>query len=136
MPEFTLAPTDTQSNIARLRWWARDHAASWGIGPVRLTLSYHMGVIIEDDSERIAVVPFRGSRTCGVFRFSDDERRYLGDLDIHAENPDELYDLLVCPRCGGSGVIETLERHGAFMVSDLLPCPECQRQESEPPLPF
>lgn len=43
-----------------------------------------------------------------------------------------------CPRCDGTGVIETQERHGAFMVPDLLPCPECQSEtaDAQPPLPF
>lgn len=52
----------------------------------------------------------------------------LTALEAQAEHP--------CLRCGGTGVIEDQTRYGAFMVPDLLPCPECQRQESEPPLPF
>lgn len=91
---FSLAPAPTNVNIERLRWWARDHGASWGIGTVKLTLSYYLAVIIEDDTEQIAIVPF--SRNCGVFRFSGDEKRYLGDLEIDVDSADELYDLLVC----------------------------------------
>ncbi len=124
-PSFSLAPGPTSVNIERLRWWARDHKASWGIRPVRLTLSYHVAVIVEDDTEQIAVVPFR--RSCGVFRFRDGERRYLGDLEIDVESASALYDLLACPHCGNSGEVPySYTNEAGHRVDDPLPCP-CTR---------
>ena len=129
-------------NLNDIRNWVRENGATVSVGTIILNGEQRQAAICAADGKLLAVRVWPGNPRIvpSVFEQS-------WDWDCVGELPeglgldaDELHALITgeCPRCNGSGVIETQERHGAFMVPDLLPCPECQSEtaDAQPPLPF
>jgi hypothetical protein len=132
-------------NAHEVRRWISNHNATVSVGEVLTPLGEKPAVICTAN-DRILYLRVMGS-TVAPAAFTQDwnweegywSTKHIGEVDdVRAANVEQLHALIVgeCPRCHGAGVIEAQTRYGAFMVPDLLPCPECQRQESEPPLPF
>lgn len=133
-------------NIAEVRQWMKAHNAKPSVGTFLLNGTEHRAVVCADADRTLAICPWQNRHlppAIYVQQWDWDggyyDTQHVGDLpDCRDMDTDAIYSLIVgeCPRCHGTGVVEAQTRYGAFMVPDLLPCPECQRQESEPPLPF
>lgn len=134
-------------NLNDIREWVRENGATVSVGTVILNGEQCPAAICAADGKLLAVRVWPGNPRIvpSVFEQSWNwdggyyDTQYVGDLpDCRDMDTDAIYSLIVgeCPRCHGTGVVEALTRYGEFMLPDLLPCPECQRQESEPPLPF
>lgn len=134
-------------NLNDIREWVRENGATVSVGTIILAGEQRQAAICAADGKLLAVRVWPGNPRIvpSVFEQSWNWDGGYWDTRFVSELPeglgldaDELHALITgeCPRCNGSGVIESQTRYGAFMVPDVLPCPECQRQESEPPLPF
>lgn len=134
-------------NLNDIREWVRENGATVSVGTVILNGEQCPAAICAADGKLLAVRVWPGNPRIvpSVFEQSWNwdggyyDTQHVGDLpDCRDMDTDAIYSLIVgeCPRCHGTGVVEALTRYGEFMLPDLLPCPECQRKESEPPLPF
>jgi hypothetical protein len=133
-------------NIAEVRQWMKAHNAKPSVGTFLLNAIEHPAVVCADADRTLAICPWQNRHlppAIYVQQWDWDggyyDTQHVGDLpDCRDMDTDAIYSLIVgeCPRCHGTGVVEALTRYGEFMLPNLLPCPECQRQESEPPLPF
>lgn len=136
-------------NLNDIREWVRENGATVSVGTVILNGEQCPAAICAADGKLLAVRVWPGNLRIvpSVFEQSWDwdcghwDTRFVGELpEGLGMDADELHALITgeCPRCNGSGVIESQTRYGAFMVPDLLPCPECQGEtaDAQPPLPF
>ena len=135
--------------LSEVREWVREHGATVSVGTIVLNGEQRPAAICAADGKLLAVRVWPGNLRIvpSVFEQSWDwdcghwDTRFVGELpEGLGMDADELHALLtgVCPRCNGSGVIESQTRYGAFMVPDLLPCPDCagETADAQPPLPF
>ena len=135
-------------NLNDIRNWVRENGATVSVGTIILNGEQRSAAICAADGKLLAVRVWPGNLRIvpSVFEQSWDwdcghwDTRFVGELpEGLGMDADELHALITgeCPRCNGSGVIETLERHGAFMVPDLLPCPDWtgETADAQPPLP-
>lgn len=135
--------------LSEVREWVREHGATVSVGTIVLNGEQRPAAICAADGKLLAVRVWPGNLRIvpSVFEQSWDwdcghwDTRFVGELpEGLGMDADELHALITgeCPRCNGSGVIEGQTRYGAFMVPDLLPCPECagETADAEPPLPF
>jgi len=136
-------------NINDIREWVRENGATVSVGTIILNGEQRPAAICAADGKLLAVRAWPGNPRIvpSVFEQSWDwdcghwDTRFVGELpEGLGMDADELHALITgeCPRCGGSGVIEDRTRYGAFMVPDLLPCPDCAgtADESEDAPPF
>ena len=134
--------------LSEVREWVREHGATVSVGTIVLNGEQRPAAICAADGKLLAVRVWPGNLRIvpSVFEQSWDwdcghwDTRFVGELpEGLGMDADELHALITgeCPRCNGSGVIESQTRYGAFMVPDLLPCPECQGEtaDAQPPLP-
>ena len=134
--------------LSEVREWVREHGATVSVGTIVLNGEQRPAAICAADGKLLAVRVWPGNPRIvpSVFEQSWDwdcghwDTRFVGELpEGLGLDADELHALITgeCPRCNGSGVIESQTRYGAFMVPDLLPCPECQSEtaDAQPPLP-
>lgn len=134
--------------LSEVREWVREHGATVSVGTIVLNGEQRPAAICAADGKLLAVRVWPGNLRIvpSVFEQSWDwdcghwDTRFVGELpEGLGLDADELHALITgeCPRCNGSGVIESQTRYGAFMVPDLLPCPECQGEtaDAQPPLP-
>lgn len=132
--------------LSEVREWVREHGATVSVGTIVLNGEQRPAAICAADGKLLAVRVWPGNLRIvpSVFEQSWDwdcghwDTRFVGELpEGLGMDADELHALITgeCPRCDGSGVIEGQTRYGAFMVPDLLPCPECagETADAEPP---
>lgn len=135
--------------LSEVREWVREHGATVSVGTIVLNGEQRPAAICAADGKLLAVRVWPGNLRIvpSVFEQSWDwdcghwDTRFVGELpEGLGMDADELHALITgeCPRCNGSGVIEGQTRYGAFMVPDLLPCPDCvsEAADAQPPLPF
>jgi hypothetical protein len=139
-------PAPRPMKLSEIQQWIKTNRATVSVGTFLLNGTEHRAVICTDGHRTLALCPWQYCHLPpAVYTQSWDWDGGYYDTEfvcLMSEcrdwDTDALYSAIKgeCPRCHGAGVIEAQTRYGAFMVPDLLPCPECQRQESEPPLPF
>ncbi len=134
-------------NLNDIREWVRENGATVSVGTVILNGEQCPAAICAADGKLLAVRVWPGNPRIvpSVFEQSWNWDGGYWDTRFVSELPeglgldaDELHALITgeCPRCNGSGVIESQTRYGAFMVPDVLPCPDCARPVTDAPLPF
>ena len=129
--------------LSEVREWVREHGATVSVGTIVLNGEQRPAAICAADGKLLAVRVWPGNLRIvpSVFEQSWDwdcghwDTRFVGELpEGLGMDADELHALITgeCPRCNGSGVIETLSGTARLWCPTCCR-PECQRQESEPP---
>jgi hypothetical protein len=134
--------------LSEIQQWIKTNRATVSVGTFLLNGTEHRAVICTDGHRTLALCPWQYCHLPpAVYTQSWDWDGGYYDTEfvcLMSEcrdwDTDALYSAIKgeCPRCHGAGVIEAQTRYGAFMVPDLLPCPECQSEtaDAQPPLPF
>jgi len=135
--------TTKEYTLQEVRTWARENSATRCIGTIMLPSGTgRLAAMAVTDDTVLAVVPYWGA--AAVYRQVWDGSgvwtiTHEGDIDGDLGDVEAVYEaLFTCPRCGGEGVVEDVERQGPFLMPALNPCPLCQGEvaDSQPPLPF
>ena len=135
--------------LSEVREWVREHGATVSVGTIVLNGEQRPAAICAADGKLLAVRVWPGNLRIvpSVFEQSWDwdcghwDTRFVGELpEGLGMDADALHALITgeCPRCDGTGAFETQTRYGAFVVPDLVPCPQCAvtADESEDAPPF